>query len=44
MLAHHFSPAKRICSEGAVPILPKIKEIKLLKALGKRNLSALLKN
>jgi len=27
-------------SQGAVPILPQIKEIKLLKALEKRNLSA----
>ena len=40
MLAHHFSLARRIYSQGAVPILPQIKEIKLLKALEKRNLSA----
>lgn len=30
-------------SQGAVPILPQIKEIKLLKALEKRNYSGLLK-
>jgi len=40
MLAHHFSLARRMYSQGAGPILPQIKEIKLLKALEKRNLSA----
>ena len=38
MLAHNFSLARRIYFQGAVLILPQIKEIKLLKVLEKRNL------
>ena len=38
MLAHHFSLARRIYSQGTVLTLPQTEEIKLLKVLEKRNL------
>ena len=40
MLAHHFSLARIMYSQGTVLILHQIKEIKLLKVLEKRNINS----
>ena len=40
MLAHYFSLARMVYSQGTVLILPQIKEIKLLKVLEKSNINS----